>query len=54
LCQYEDQLNSLAGLSHKNKLSYATSQNTGSYIRDIQEWYLGRICPIESPRRGKA
>ncbi len=54
LCQYSEQLNSLSLLSHKNKLTCIgaeglSSQRAGVNIRNIHQWFFGKVCPIESP-----
>ncbi len=54
LCQYSEQLNSLSSLSHRNKLSCidttkVSPQTAEISIRDVHQWYFGKICPIESP-----
>ncbi|MGP1917037.1 MAG: hypothetical protein ACTS6P_00180 [Candidatus Hodgkinia cicadicola] len=54
LCQFADQANSLAELSHRLRLTYmgpsgVTSQSAELNLREIQRWYFGKVCPIESP-----
>ncbi|MGP1926896.1 MAG: hypothetical protein ACTS7C_00025 [Candidatus Hodgkinia cicadicola] len=54
LCQFADQANSLAELSHRLRLTYmgpggVTSRSAELNLREIQRWYFGKICPIESP-----
>ncbi len=54
LCQYSEQLNSLSLLSHRNRLTSIgvvglSSQTSEIAVRDVHQWYFGKICPIESP-----
>ncbi|MGP1921800.1 MAG: hypothetical protein ACTS4Z_00865, partial [Candidatus Hodgkinia cicadicola] len=54
LCQFADQTNSLAELSHRLRLTYmgpggVTSRTAEGSLREIQRWYFGKVCPIESP-----
>ncbi|MGP1918476.1 MAG: hypothetical protein ACTS4V_00305 [Candidatus Hodgkinia cicadicola] len=54
LCQFADQTNSLAELSHRLRLTYmgpggVTSRSAELSLREIQRWYFGKVCPIESP-----
>ncbi len=54
LCQFADQTNSLAELSHKLRFTYmgkggVSAQTAESFMREVQLWYLGKLCPIESP-----
>ncbi len=54
LCQFVDQENSLAELSHKLRFTYmgeggVTAQTAESFMREVQLWHLGKLCPIESP-----
>ncbi|MGP1911241.1 MAG: hypothetical protein ACTS4T_00220 [Candidatus Hodgkinia cicadicola] len=54
LCQFADQANSLSELSHRLRLTYmgpsgVTSQSAELSLREIQRWYFGKVCPIESP-----
>lgn len=54
LSQYMDQVNPLAELTHKRRLSSLGKGGVGKNdnrkeIRDITGSYYGRICPIETP-----
>ncbi|XXM93262.1 MAG: hypothetical protein AAI946_00610 [Candidatus Hodgkinia cicadicola] len=54
LCQYAEQLNSLTELCHKLRLTYMgeggiTSRTATEALRDVQRWYFGRVCPVDSP-----
>ncbi|MGX7592979.1 DNA-directed RNA polymerase subunit beta [Candidatus Karelsulcia muelleri] len=54
LSQFLDQMNPLAELTHKRRLSYLgtgflTRERAGYEIRDINYSYYGRLCPIETP-----
>lgn len=54
LSQFMDQINSLAELTHKRRLSAlgpgGLSRERASFeVRDIQSSHYGRICPIETP-----
>ncbi|MGP1918129.1 MAG: hypothetical protein ACTS4U_00215 [Candidatus Hodgkinia cicadicola] len=54
LCQFADQTNSLAELSHRLRLTYmgpggVTSRSAELNLREIQRWYFSKVCPIESP-----
>ena len=54
LSQFMDQVNPLAELAHKRKLSAMgpgglTRERAGFEVRDVQTSYYGRICPIETP-----
>ncbi|MGX7592706.1 DNA-directed RNA polymerase subunit beta [Candidatus Karelsulcia muelleri] len=52
--QFMDQMNPLAELTHKRRLSYLgtgglSRERAGYEIRDINYSYYGRLCPIETP-----
>ncbi len=54
LCQFLDQTNPLAEVTHKRRLSALgpgglTRQNAGFEVRDVHPSHYGRICPIETP-----
>ncbi len=54
LSQFMDQINSLAELTHKRRLSALgpgglSRERAGFEVRDIQASHYGRICPIETP-----
>lgn len=54
LSQFMDQVNPLAELSHKRRLSAMgpgglTRERAGFEVRDVHESHYGRICPIETP-----
>ncbi|PIM96362.1 DNA-directed RNA polymerase subunit beta [Candidatus Hodgkinia cicadicola] len=54
MCQFLDQVNALSELSHKNRLTYigegsVTVQTAELVTRDVNKWYFGKVCPIESP-----
>lgn len=54
LCQYMDQTNPLAEITHKRRISSlgpgGVSRDTaGMAVRGIHPTYYGRICPIETP-----
>ncbi|MBU4495481.1 MAG: DNA-directed RNA polymerase subunit beta [Acidobacteria bacterium] len=54
LSQFMDQINSLAELTHKRRLSALgpgglSRERAGFEVRDIQNSHYGRICPIETP-----
>ena len=54
LSQFMDQINPLAELSHKRRLSAMgpgglTRERAGFEVRDVHESHYGRICPIETP-----
>ncbi|MGX7590015.1 DNA-directed RNA polymerase subunit beta [Candidatus Karelsulcia muelleri] len=54
LSQFMDQMNPLAELTHKRRLSYLGTggiarERAGYEIRDINYSYYGRLCPIETP-----
>ena len=54
LSQFLDQINPLAELTHKRRISYMgpngiKKESAGMDIRSIHSTYFGRICPIETP-----
>jgi len=54
LSQFMDNLNPLAEVEHKRRLSATgpgglTKERAGFDVRDVQPSHYGRICPIESP-----
>jgi len=54
LSQFMDQINPLAELEHKRRLSAMgpgglTRERAGFEVRDVHSSYYGRICPIETP-----
>ncbi|MEY4322848.1 MAG: hypothetical protein RL410_629, partial [Actinomycetota bacterium] len=54
LSQFMDQTNSLAGLTHKRRLSALgpgglSRERAGSEVRDVNPSHYGRMCPIETP-----
>ncbi len=54
LSQFMDQINSLAEITHKRRLSALgpgglSRERAGFDVRDIQGSHYGRICPIETP-----
>jgi DNA-directed RNA polymerase beta subunit len=53
LSQFMDQINPLAGLAQKRRLTClgpgGVSRESGIDIRDIHPSHYGRICPIETP-----
>lgn len=54
LCQFMDQINPLASLTHKRRLNALgpgglTRDRAGFDVRDIHFSHYGRVCPIESP-----
>jgi DNA-directed RNA polymerase subunit beta len=54
LSQYMDQVNPLAELEHKRRLSAMgpgglTRERAGFEVRDVHHSHYGRICPIETP-----
>jgi DNA-directed RNA polymerase subunit beta len=54
LCQFMDQMNPLAEITHKRRLSSmgpggVTRDNATLAIRGIHPSHYGRICPIETP-----
>ncbi|MEW5901185.1 MAG: DNA-directed RNA polymerase subunit beta, partial [Acidobacteriota bacterium] len=54
LSQFMDQINSLAEITHKRRLSALgpgglSRERAGFEVRDIQSSHYGRICPVETP-----
>lgn len=54
LSQFMDQVNPLAELEHKRRLSTLgpgglTRERAGFEVRDVHSSYYGRICPIQTP-----
>lgn len=54
LSQFMDQVNPLAELEHKRRMSAMgpgglTRERAGFEVRDVHSSYYGRICPIETP-----
>ncbi|MBI2278910.1 MAG: DNA-directed RNA polymerase subunit beta [Candidatus Brennerbacteria bacterium] len=54
LSQFMDQVNPLAELEHKRRLSAMgpgglTRERAGFEVRDVHSSYYGRICPIQTP-----
>ncbi|PYD83979.1 DNA-directed RNA polymerase subunit beta, partial [Pseudomonas syringae pv. pisi] len=54
LSQFMDQVNPLAELTHKRRISALgpgglNRDHTGFVVRDIHPSHYGRICPIETP-----
>ena len=54
LSQFMDQINPLAELEHKRRLSAMgpgglTRERAGFEVRDVHSSHYGRICPIETP-----
>jgi len=54
LSQFMDQVNPLAELEHKRRISCLgpgglTKERAGMEVRDVHTSYYGRLCPIESP-----
>ncbi|MFQ6070641.1 MAG: DNA-directed RNA polymerase subunit beta [Candidatus Aminicenantales bacterium] len=54
LSQFMDQINCLAEITHKRRLSALgpgglSRERAGFEVRDIQASHYGRICPIETP-----
>jgi len=54
LSQFMDQMNPLAELDHKRRLSALgpgglTRKSAGFEVRDVHHTHYGRICPIETP-----
>jgi DNA-directed RNA polymerase subunit beta len=54
LSQFMDQINSLAEITHKRRLSALgpgglSRERAGFEVRDIQASHYGRICPVETP-----
>ena len=54
LSQFMDQVNPLAELEHKRRLSAMgpgglTRERAGFEVRDVHHSHYGRICPVETP-----
>jgi DNA-directed RNA polymerase subunit beta len=54
LSQFMDQTNTLAGLTHKRRLSALgpgglSRERAGFEVRDVHPSHYGRMCPIETP-----
>jgi len=54
LSQFMDQINPLAELTHKRRLSALgpgglTRERAGFEVRDVHHTHYGRLCPIETP-----
>jgi DNA-directed RNA polymerase subunit beta len=54
LSQFMDQVNPLAELEHKRRLSAMgpgglTRERAGFEVRDVHSSYYGRVCPIQTP-----
>jgi DNA-directed RNA polymerase subunit beta len=54
LSQFMDQINPLAGLTHKRRLSALgpgglSRERAGFEVRDVHSSHYGRMCPIETP-----
>ncbi|MCP2351782.1 DNA-directed RNA polymerase subunit beta [Nonomuraea roseoviolacea subsp. carminata] len=54
LSQFMDQINPLAGLTHKRRLNALgpgglSRERAGFEVRDVHPSHYGRMCPIESP-----
>jgi len=54
LCQFMDQTNPLAEITHKRRLSALgpgglTRDRAGFEVRDVHHSHYGRVCPIETP-----
>ncbi|MDD7384508.1 MAG: DNA-directed RNA polymerase subunit beta [Actinomycetaceae bacterium] len=54
LSQFMDQVNPLAGLTHKRRLSALgpgglSRERAGMEVRDVHPSHYGRMCPIETP-----
>ncbi len=57
LSQFMDQVNPLAELEHKRRISAMgpgglTRERAGFEVRDVHRSHYGRICPIETPEGG--
>ncbi len=57
LSQFMDQLNPLAELTHKRRLSALgpgglNRERAGFKVRDVHHSHYGRVCPIETPEGG--
>jgi DNA-directed RNA polymerase subunit beta len=54
LSQFMDQINPLAGLTHKRRLSALgpgglSRERAGFEVRDVHYTHYGRVCPVETP-----
>ncbi len=54
LSQFMDQINPLAGLTHKRRLNALgpgglSRERAGFEVRDVHPSHYGRMCPIETP-----
>ena len=54
LCQFMDQVNPLAALTHKRRINALgpgglSRERAGFDVRDVHYSHYGRVCPIESP-----
>jgi DNA-directed RNA polymerase subunit beta len=54
LSQFMDQINPLAELTHKRRLSASdpgalSRDRAGFEVRDVHPSHYGRICPVETP-----
>ena len=54
LCQFMDQVNPLAALTHRRRLNALgpgglSRERAGFDVRDVHYSHYGRVCPIESP-----
>lgn len=54
LCQFMDQVNPVAEITHKRRLSALgpgglSRERAGFEVRDVHPSHYGRICPIETP-----
>ena len=54
LSQFMDQVNPLAELEHKRRLSAMgpgglTRERAGFEVRDVHQSHYGRICPVQTP-----
>ncbi|MGH3495485.1 MAG: DNA-directed RNA polymerase subunit beta, partial [Sciscionella sp.] len=54
LSQFMDQINPLAGLTHKRRLSALgpgglSRERAGYEVRDVHPSHYGRMCPVETP-----
>lgn len=54
LCQFMDQTNPLAEITHKRRLSAlgpggVSRERAGLEIRDVHTTHYGKICPVETP-----
>ncbi|QEK39873.1 DNA-directed RNA polymerase subunit beta [Candidatus Sneabacter namystus] len=54
MCQFMDQTNPLAEITHKRRLSAlgpggVNRERAGLEVRDVHTTHFGRICPVETP-----